>query len=83
MKPIFKCKEDKIEAHYCATLSDGVWLVQCFVCGSRAMYNTEKLTLTPYAKNTKGRETKDNIFIERFITDDGKEISMPQERSTA
>lgn len=73
MRPIFKCKLDQIEAHYYKSISDTLWMVQCFACGARAIYNTETHELTPYNKN-KGRKNEFNLYLDKLITDDGKEI---------
>lgn len=73
MRAIFRCKEDKIEAHYYKSISDTLLMVQCFACGARAVYNTETHELTPYNKN-KGHKNEFNIYLEQIITDDGKVI---------
>lgn len=75
VRPIFKCKEDEIEAHFYKLLTDTAWLVQCFACGARAVYNTETHELTPYNKN-KGRKNEFNIYLERIVTEDGKEVPV-------
>lgn len=74
-RPIFKCKEDHIEAHYYKTVATNMWLVQCFACGARAVYNTETQALVPYNKN-KGRKNEFNIFLDRLVTEDGREIKQ-------
>lgn len=75
MRPIFKCKHDGIEAHYYSSVATNIWLVQCFACGARAVYNTDTHELKPYYKN-KNRKNEFNIVLERFVTDDGKTIPM-------
>ena len=74
-RPIFKCRKDQIEAYYYRTVATNMWLVQCFACGARAVWNTETQELTPYVKN-KGRKNEFNIYLSHMVTNDGKEIKL-------
>lgn len=75
-RPYFKCRKDGIEAYYYKTISDNLWMVQCFACGARAVYNTETRELSSYIKN-KNRKNEFNIYLERVATTDGTEIKFP------
>lgn len=64
-----------IEAHFLKILADNLWLIQCFACGARAVYNTDTHELVPYVKN-KGRKNEFNIYLEKIVTEDGKQIPV-------
>lgn len=70
-RPIFKCKQDQIEAHYYKTIAENLWVVQCFACGAQAIYNTETRALTPYNKG-KARKGENSIVLDRIMDDEIK-----------